>query len=366
MEPIDFEGLSRRGFAAAQDQQLWASLVEDLLPTFRAEGAVFAVLDLDHPDRATVRPIGFRRDLAPAVAEYREVMGAFDPQVAVVADAAPPPVFLGADAIIRDQAEAARFLDWQEARLGTRDFVTGFAEAGTRRVGFSFHCRSANAPDLAEARLLSRIMAVLAPSLALATAQADLLDRAFWDGLTLAGARALVLVGESGRVLRISPAAERCLRRSLPPLRIKGGRIEAAVAECGPALAASLGAAMSRLPRTTRLCLRSEDGGRYPICVQPIGARPELYLAERGAALLVIGDPEERPEATVLGETFGFTARERHVASMLAGGLTTAEIAGDLGISHETVRIHLRALFAKTGTRRQAELVRMMALPPAG
>ena len=39
---------------------------------------------------------------------------------------------------------------------------------------------------------------------------------------------------------------------------------------------------------------------------------------------------------------------------------TVAEVAGLLGISEGTVRNHLHRLFAKTGTRRQAELVKLV------
>jgi DNA-binding CsgD family transcriptional regulator len=37
------------------------------------------------------------------------------------------------------------------------------------------------------------------------------------------------------------------------------------------------------------------------------------------------------------------------------------EVAEALGIAETTVRFHLRQLFAKTGTRRQADLVKLVA-----
>jgi len=46
------------------------------------------------------------------------------------------------------------------------------------------------------------------------------------------------------------------------------------------------------------------------------------------------------------------------LASLLAGGLTVAEAALDLGISEQTARTYLRQVFEKTGVTRQTELVR--------
>jgi DNA-binding CsgD family transcriptional regulator len=52
---------------------------------------------------------------------------------------------------------------------------------------------------------------------------------------------------------------------------------------------------------------------------------------------------------------------------LLIQGLSPYEAAGSLRCSETTVRTHLKRLFAKTGTRGQADLMRlaMSALAPA-
>jgi DNA-binding CsgD family transcriptional regulator len=50
----------------------------------------------------------------------------------------------------------------------------------------------------------------------------------------------------------------------------------------------------------------------------------------------------------------------------LAQGESPREIADRLGVSVGTLRIQLKAIFSKTGVRRQAELVRLLLLSPAG
>ena len=57
---------------------------------------------------------------------------------------------------------------------------------------------------------------------------------------------------------------------------------------------------------------------------------------------------------------------ESRVAALLASGYRLEQVAEALDITYETVRKHLKQIFGKTGTYRQAELVRMLVTGPAG
>ncbi|MFT3805131.1 MAG: helix-turn-helix transcriptional regulator [Burkholderiaceae bacterium] len=57
---------------------------------------------------------------------------------------------------------------------------------------------------------------------------------------------------------------------------------------------------------------------------------------------------------------FGLTSAQARVAAELATGKTIKQIAFYLGVSVNTVRHHVKAIFAKTGTNRQVELVQML------
>jgi DNA-binding NarL/FixJ family response regulator len=54
----------------------------------------------------------------------------------------------------------------------------------------------------------------------------------------------------------------------------------------------------------------------------------------------------------------GLTTREAEVLSLLASGLSNAEIAQRLYLSHATVKTHINRIFAKTGARDRAQAVR--------
>jgi DNA-binding CsgD family transcriptional regulator len=61
-----------------------------------------------------------------------------------------------------------------------------------------------------------------------------------------------------------------------------------------------------------------------------------------------------------LGQAFSLTDREADVAYLLAEGLAPADIAKRLRMQTATARVHLRSIFEKTGTARQAELVALI------
>jgi DNA-binding CsgD family transcriptional regulator len=92
------------------------------------------------------------------------------------------------------------------------------------------------------------------------------------------------------------------------------------------------------------------------------GKRKNALNGGTAAALFVQPIQAASPSALeVLARTFRLTAGEVRV---LAGVMTTgsvAEIAATLGLAPATVKTHLNRLLAKTGTRRQADLVRLAA-----
>jgi DNA-binding CsgD family transcriptional regulator len=57
----------------------------------------------------------------------------------------------------------------------------------------------------------------------------------------------------------------------------------------------------------------------------------------------------------------GLTRSEARIASLLVQGYSLAKVSELMGVSRETVRTHLKSVFAKTGTKRQAELVILLS-----
>ncbi|WOK37428.1 LuxR family transcriptional regulator [Sphingomonas sp. C3-2] len=95
---------------------------------------------------------------------------------------------------------------------------------------------------------------------------------------------------------------------------------------------------------------------------KPITA-PAFLRSGKGAALaLFISDPGQgaSPDPEAIRDLFQLTRMEALLAAALAGGASLVDAADKLGIAHNTARSHLRSIFAKTGARRQSQLVHLL------
>ena len=84
------------------------------------------------------------------------------------------------------------------------------------------------------------------------------------------------------------------------------------------------------------------------------------------AALVFVSDPGGIPQSrgTLMRSLYGLTPAESRVADLLLQGLDAGEAANRLGLTLGTVRLQTKRVMAKTGTRRQAELMRLgLSLP---
>lgn len=79
------------------------------------------------------------------------------------------------------------------------------------------------------------------------------------------------------------------------------------------------------------------------------------------AAIVRILEPDSHVAlSTQHAALFDLTPREFAVASALLEGHSLESLSRALGISRNTARVHLQALFRKTGTNRQADVVRVL------
>lgn len=76
--------------------------------------------------------------------------------------------------------------------------------------------------------------------------------------------------------------------------------------------------------------------------------------------LLDLSCAGEEPDAETIGATLGLSRVEARVAVATAGGLSIEATAASLGTTTETVRTYRKAIFAKTGARRDRDLRRLV------
>jgi DNA-binding NarL/FixJ family response regulator len=84
--------------------------------------------------------------------------------------------------------------------------------------------------------------------------------------------------------------------------------------------------------------------------------------AEATTAVFVRRATMDAPSAPdIIAESYKLTPTELRVLCALVEVGGVPDVAASLGIAETTVKTHLARLFAKTGARRQAELVKLVA-----
>lgn len=91
------------------------------------------------------------------------------------------------------------------------------------------------------------------------------------------------------------------------------------------------------------------------------GAANDIFSAARALLIITSVSAPEAPSQELLAGLFDLTPAEARVARALASGLALDRVAAEFGLSVQTIRNQLAAVFHKTGTSRQVELLRLIA-----
>jgi DNA-binding CsgD family transcriptional regulator len=94
----------------------------------------------------------------------------------------------------------------------------------------------------------------------------------------------------------------------------------------------------------------------------PLGTTQAFAAPADAAAVVFITDPDQRHELDIatMRDLYRTTPAEAALAELLCRGQTVAQAAAARAISEATARTQLGELFRKTGTNRQADLIRVL------
>ena len=195
----------------------------------------------------------------------------------------------------------------------------------------------------------------------------SLSERAAISSLVLNQLRvALLVLDERGQLLLANAQAEALLRR-IPQLPVRGGQLKPQglrpgmferllASACGRTGAVQAGAA-----------LLSDAQGQTTLQLLVLPLPASLHAInpwQRPLAMVVLSEPDKplSVQQHLLHQLYGLTAAEARVAQAIYQGDTPAQAAEHLGVTVGTVRSQLKAIFAKTGASRQAELIRLLSV----
>lgn len=170
----------------------------------------------------------------------------------------------------------------------------------------------------------------------------------------------LVVLTERGLVVHANEAARAMVAAGV--LSIWNGQLCAAASADTRALRSAV-ATCAREASASLIRLDGADA-RRPLTVTLSRIRSATSGAGRGGGPLVVAvlraeSPAALPEP-MLQALFGLTMAEARLAREVMQGDGLQACARRLGVAANTARTHLNRVFEKTGTKRQAELVRLL------
>ena len=175
-----------------------------------------------------------------------------------------------------------------------------------------------------------------------------------------------VVFDESGLVLRANAVASAVLAEK-DGIRLNQNRLHAEFAAEDRELQRLIKMALTEsgaVPVVPQPMTVTRPSGRASlgVLVRPVPSGEWSEERHRPAAVAFIRDPERKWQLSLemVRQLFGLTGSEAALALLLANGFTLDEAAVELGIRKNTIRAHLRSIFAKTGVRRQTTLIHLL------
>ena len=233
---------------------------------------------------------------------------------------------------------------------GLADELRCIARSAGSTWAYGCVTRASDVPDFTEdeVRYVATIADLLGSGLRRALSRRD---PAAADSLRTPG---MLVVGPDLRVEATTGEADRWLER-LP--RGYAGDLPMPIAAV--AMQAQANALAAEPARAARLRLRVAGGW---LLIHADALKDAGVSAGRVAVMLELAD--RAALIPLLLALHGLTGREREVAELLVGGLSTDEIAARMHISRHTLRDHVKAIFAKVGVSSRPELTAALAQEP--
>lgn len=178
----------------------------------------------------------------------------------------------------------------------------------------------------------------------------------------------VVLVEGDGTVLAVNATARAIMART-PLLAMRGGRLvaraqadQAALRDAVAAMARAQGPRLDPDRHVSFAMVDSAETARLTLNVRPGPPYWPVSAPLRRTAVVIVRDPglaAPLPPGDLVA-LFGLTPAEARLAARIADGAGLDEAAEALGVTRNTARSQLQAIFAKTGVNRQGELVRLL------
>lgn len=173
----------------------------------------------------------------------------------------------------------------------------------------------------------------------------------------------VVTLDADGNVRHVNPVAQEFMGDGL---NVSHRRIHAASRKDDARMQSAIKAALPGGGVPAGGVLVHRPSGRAPIYVEAAPIRPRLDALEAmtlgGGGVMLLIRSIEGPTSNIGAQlrTMGLTPAEARIAEAIGNGFTLRAAAERHGIAYDTARVQLRAVFAKLGIGRQAQLTALV------
>lgn len=346
---------------AALDSSCWTPAMDKIAA---AAGAVGAALI---PIKTSDRPLGLTvtADVAELMDRYiKEGWYEHDERSRGIPKLLCTGIMVDQDHTSPEEMRRSPFYNDLLGRCGFRWFAGVALDAGEDNWCLAIQRSPKQGPfSPAEQR---RLVALRAPLTSAATVAREL---GFVRALAISDAfdmmeTAALLINQNGRVVRTNKVADSKLGDHL---RIVDGHLITDDRNAASALKRLIERAMVNAGAGATIMppVAIARPGRRPMAVYAVpmsgGVVRDVLAVVR--AIVVIRDLQEcsMPPEAHLRNLFGLTSAEAKLATRVASGEHLDHVADEIGIAYQTARNQMQAIFAKTDTHRQAEIVALFA-----
>ncbi|MFG1296306.1 helix-turn-helix transcriptional regulator [Xanthobacter variabilis] len=352
-------------YGAALQPDQWPQVLDRIAHAFGAVGASMVPLGAEHMMRAMVSS-----ELGDLKAAYDALWWRHDTPAQRVVARGVLPGTASTDRLVMTEEEIRQDPFYQEFLHGygvgeLLAAITGSRDGQLVSVAVHNPIKRDRYPpdDVARmAGLAGHIGRALSISTALLEARvvasdfADAVDRLAWGAF---------LLDRDGAVRHVNVMGERLLGDGLS---VVTRRLRAAQRQDDERLQRAIGAALpGAAAAPARGVLIRRPSGRPALYAQAVPVYRQFEGLEfitfgAGGAMVLVRDlGAQVPRLSQHLRDLGLTPAEARVAEAIGHGERLRDIADNQGISYETARSHLRAVFAKLGIGRQTELVGLLS-----
>jgi DNA-binding CsgD family transcriptional regulator len=345
--------LIKQIYRAGQDAEAWNRLTIDVLRLTGAHSGLTSVVDLRRSEFSAYRAYGsedtsFARGMEEYPEMYRQdptlIWGASNPDERFVHSGQTLPT---------ERYETNDYVKWNRARFKSSHWCVAYTP-GSEDLSFSFSLHFPAEKGPGDARSV-RLFRMLFDHMECAV---RLNHRPF----STDSERSIILLNGDGIVRQLSRGAEQVLAETRV-LAIVNNRLlalsskEQAKLDCA---IARVGRAIDSGEAAQAIELANPSGPSWILILRPMMRSYGPFGSLACDVQIELLDRRPRlASLEIVRSLFDLTARELHVVRLLGDGHSIDTLAAKMGISPNTARTHLRAIFAKTRTSRQSELLQL-------